>query len=166
MNFFNRDKVTLMAGGAVAAMLTAAALVASTANAAPPGDAAPAFKEADASGKQVQLSDFAGKQAVVYVTYAIDAGKTLDKLVRIVESRGAEVLGGLQIRRDDLEGGAAAIGPLAGADYDPDFGDLAAGASTTKTYEFLATGGVNADANVFLRGDTPDEAGEGTCQIY
>jgi hypothetical protein len=26
--------------------------------------------------------------------------------VRIVESRGAEVLGGLQIRRDDLEGGA------------------------------------------------------------
>jgi hypothetical protein len=57
-------------------------------------------------GRLWGLPALAGKQSVVFVTYAIDAGKTLDKLVRIVESRGAEVLGGLQIRRDDLEGGA------------------------------------------------------------
>jgi hypothetical protein len=57
-------------------------------------------------GRIWALPALAGKQAVVYVTYAIDAGKTLDKLTRILESRGAEVLGGLQIRRDDLEGGA------------------------------------------------------------
>jgi peroxiredoxin len=65
MNFFNRDRITLMAGGAAAAVLTAAALVASSASAAPPGDAAPAFKEVDTSGKQVQLSDFAGKTVIL-----------------------------------------------------------------------------------------------------
>ncbi len=57
-------------------------------------------------GRLWGLPALAGKRAVVFVTYAIDAGKTLEKLTRIVESRGAEVLGGLTIRRDDLEGGA------------------------------------------------------------
>jgi hypothetical protein len=57
-------------------------------------------------GRLWALPALSGKRALVFVTYAIDAGRTLDKLVRIVESRGAEVLGGLQIRRDDLDGGA------------------------------------------------------------
>jgi hypothetical protein len=57
-------------------------------------------------GRLWALPALAGKRAVVYLTYAINAGNALDKLVRIVESRGAEVLGGLQIRRDDLDGGA------------------------------------------------------------
>jgi hypothetical protein len=57
-------------------------------------------------GRLWNLPALAGKRAVVYVTYAIDAGKALDKLVAIVESRGAAVLGGLTIRRDDLAGGA------------------------------------------------------------
>ena len=57
-------------------------------------------------GRLWGLPALAGKRALVFITYAIDPGKTLDKLTRIVESRGAEVLGGLQIRRDDLEGGA------------------------------------------------------------
>lgn len=57
-------------------------------------------------GRLWGLPVLSGKRAFVYLTYAVDAGKTLDKLVRIVESRGAEVLGGLQIRRDDLDGGA------------------------------------------------------------
>jgi peroxiredoxin len=65
MSFFNREKITLMAGGAVAAILTAGALVVSTASAAPPGDAAPAFKEADTTGKEVQLSDFRGKTVIL-----------------------------------------------------------------------------------------------------
>src|SRR5262245_26976689 len=65
MSVFNRDKIGLLAGGAVAAVLTAAALVASTANAAPPGDAAPAFREVDTAGKPVQLSDFAGKTVIL-----------------------------------------------------------------------------------------------------
>jgi peroxiredoxin len=65
MSFFNRDKITLIAGGATAAVLTAAALVVSTANAAPPGNVAPAFKENNTAGKEVQLSDFAGKTVIL-----------------------------------------------------------------------------------------------------
>lgn len=46
------------------------------------------------------------KRCVVYCTYALNPGKTLAKLSRIMEERGAEVLGGMAIRRNDLEGGA------------------------------------------------------------
>jgi flavorubredoxin len=46
------------------------------------------------------------KPCVVYCTYAINPGKTLTKLSRIMEERGAKVLGGMAIRRNDLEGGA------------------------------------------------------------
>ncbi len=46
------------------------------------------------------------KRAVVFCTYALDAGRTLDKLAAIVEERGAEVLGGMTIRRDRLADGA------------------------------------------------------------
>jgi flavorubredoxin len=46
------------------------------------------------------------KRCVVYCTYALNPGKTLAKLTRIMEERGAEVLGGMSIRRNDLEGGA------------------------------------------------------------
>lgn len=48
-----------------------------------------------------------GKPAFVFATYAIDPGRVLDKLVVIVESRGAEVLGGMTIRRDRLESSTA-----------------------------------------------------------
>ena len=47
-----------------------------------------------------------GKRCAVYCTYAIDPGKTLDKLVTIIEGRGAEVIGGMAIRRNNLAGGA------------------------------------------------------------
>jgi flavorubredoxin len=46
------------------------------------------------------------KRCVVYCTYALNPGKTLAKLSRIMQERGAEVLGGMAIRRNDLEGGA------------------------------------------------------------
>jgi len=67
MSFLTRDRVNLMAAGAVAAALSAGAFIALTAdaNAAPPGKEAPAFKELDTSGKPVQLSDFAGKTVVL-----------------------------------------------------------------------------------------------------
>jgi hypothetical protein len=48
-----------------------------------------------------------GKQAAVFVTFALNPGKVIDKLTRIVEQRGGNVIGGMAIRRDDLEGGAA-----------------------------------------------------------
>ena len=46
------------------------------------------------------------KRCVVYCTYALNPGHTLAKLTRIMEERGAQVLGGMAIRRNDLEGGA------------------------------------------------------------
>ncbi len=56
-------------------------------------------------GRITSMPALAGKQAVVYLTYAIDPGKSLQKLSRAVEARGAEVLGGATIRRDKLEAG-------------------------------------------------------------
>jgi hypothetical protein len=41
----------------------------------------------------------------VFCTYAINPGKTLDKMTRILQGRGAEVLGGMALRRQDLQGG-------------------------------------------------------------
>lgn len=65
MAFFSKNRITLMAAAGAAAMLTAAALVATSASAAPVGDAAPAFKEVNTAGKEVQLSDFAGKTVIL-----------------------------------------------------------------------------------------------------
>lgn len=48
-----------------------------------------------------------GKQAAVYCTYALHAGKTLPKLSRIVRMRGGDVVGGFAIKRSNLEEGAA-----------------------------------------------------------
>jgi hypothetical protein len=46
-----------------------------------------------------------GKKAVVYLTYALDPGKALEKMAATVEARGADVLGGVTIRRDKLTSG-------------------------------------------------------------
>ena len=56
-------------------------------------------------GRITSMPALAGKRAVVYLTYAIDAGKALSKMCTAVESLGAEVLGGQTIRRDKLEEG-------------------------------------------------------------
>ena len=53
-----------------------------------------------------KLPTLPGKRALCYVTYALDPGKTLDKLVAIVEGLGATVEGGMTIRRDKLAEGA------------------------------------------------------------
>jgi hypothetical protein len=52
------------------------------------------------------LPSIAGKRAVVFCTYAVDPGRTLDKLSDIVRDRGGDVIGGMAIRRTDLAGGA------------------------------------------------------------
>ena len=56
-------------------------------------------------GRITSMPALAGKRAVVYLTYAIDAGKALQKLSSAVEARGAEVIGGQTIRRDKLDAG-------------------------------------------------------------
>lgn len=53
------------------------------------------------------LPSLDGKRALVYCTYAIDPGRTLDKMTAILEGRGAEVIGGMAIRRTALARGAA-----------------------------------------------------------
>jgi hypothetical protein len=58
------------------------------------------------AGRLRKLPALAGKRAVCFVTYALDAGKTLEKLVAIVEGLGAVVEGGMTIRRDRLADGA------------------------------------------------------------
>ena len=55
------------------------------------------------------MPSMAGKKAVVFCTYAVDPGKTLDKLSDIVRERGGEVIGGMAIRRTNLRGGAAEL---------------------------------------------------------
>jgi len=55
------------------------------------------------------MPSMAGKKAVVFCTYAVDPGKTLDKLSDIVRERGGEVIGGMAVRRTNLEGGAAEL---------------------------------------------------------
>ena len=67
----------------------------------------------------VGLPDLEGKRCAVFCTFAINPGRTLDKLQAIVETHGGEVLGGMSIRRDDLEGGSTEfatrlVGTLAG----------------------------------------------------
>ncbi|MEX2292580.1 MAG: hypothetical protein WD691_02230 [Acidimicrobiales bacterium] len=57
-------------------------------------------------GRITSMPALAGKKAVVYLTYAIDPGKSLEKLSSAVEGRGAEVLGGVTIRRDKVSAGA------------------------------------------------------------
>lgn len=58
-------------------------------------------------GRIKGMPALAGKRAVVYLTYAIDPGKALQKMSDAVAARGADVLGGQLIRRDKLEQGVA-----------------------------------------------------------
>ena len=52
--------------------------------------------------KIAALPSLTGKRAVVYCTYALDPGHTLEKLVAIVEGLGAVVIGGYALVRHDL----------------------------------------------------------------
>ena len=51
------------------------------------------------------LPAMTGKWCVVFCTYAIDPGKTLQKLEAIMAGRGADVLGGKAIKRTNIPGG-------------------------------------------------------------
>ena len=53
------------------------------------------------------LPSLAGKKAVVYCTYAVDPGHTLDKLVAEVAGKGADVIGGFALARHDLNADVA-----------------------------------------------------------
>lgn len=50
-----------------------------------------------------------GKQAVVFCTYALAAGNSLTKLTGFAEALGLTVLGGMLIKRNHLQEGAAQL---------------------------------------------------------
>jgi flavodoxin len=53
-----------------------------------------------------RLPAMRGKKAATFITFALEPRKALDKLSDIVRATGADVIGGMAIRRDDLDGGA------------------------------------------------------------
>ena len=65
MGISKRERIPMVLGVGAAAAITAAALMVSSANAAPPGNAAPAFKEVNTAGKEISLADFKGKIVVI-----------------------------------------------------------------------------------------------------
>lgn len=58
------------------------------------------------SGRLGRLPVIDGKTAAVFCTYAVDPGRTLSKLERIVRRRGGNVIGGYAIKRGQLAEGA------------------------------------------------------------
>jgi len=58
------------------------------------------------AGRLAQLPAMRGKRAVVYCTYAINPGRTIDKMIGIIGQRGADVIGGLALHRRHLADGA------------------------------------------------------------
>jgi peroxiredoxin family protein len=57
------------------------------------------------AGKLRRLPVIDGKRAAVFMTYAVHAGKALDKLAGVVEERGGTVVARQLFRRDHLETG-------------------------------------------------------------
>lgn len=56
-----------------------------------------------ALGKIANLPTMRGKQAACFLTFALNAGKSIDKLSGAVGQTGAEVVGGLEIKRNYLD---------------------------------------------------------------
>ena len=61
------------------------------------------------SGRLKVMPTLAGKKTIAFCTFALHPGHVVDKLTRILEHRGAEVIGGMAVRRDDLTQGAIDI---------------------------------------------------------
>jgi len=58
------------------------------------------------AGKLSKLPLLGNKTTYVYVTFALDPGKTLAKLTSLIEDRDGDVVGGMTIRRNALAEGS------------------------------------------------------------
>lgn len=68
------------------------------------------------AGRLRKLPALAGKRAVAYCTFALNPGRTLDKMGTILEAKGAETIGGYAInRRHIADGSKEFVDRLAGA---------------------------------------------------
>jgi hypothetical protein len=61
------------------------------------------------AGRLRALPALDGKRCVVFCTYALNAGRVLDKMAAIVTSRGGEVVGGMTVRRDRTDRDVASL---------------------------------------------------------
>lgn len=61
-----------------------------------------------------RLGDLSGKRCLVYCTYAVAPGKTLERLKALVEAAGGDVVGGLAVRRDRLDEGVDQLAGVVG----------------------------------------------------
>ncbi len=55
------------------------------------------------TGTIANLPTMRGKQAACFLTFALNAGKSIDKLSKAVGQTGASVVGGLEIKRNYLD---------------------------------------------------------------
>lgn len=58
------------------------------------------------SGKLSKLPLLGNKPTYVYVTFALDPGRTLAKLTALIEERDGDVVGGMTIRRNAIADGS------------------------------------------------------------
>ena len=56
-----------------------------------------------ALGNIANLPTMRGKRAACFLTFALDAGKSIDKLTTAVGQTGADVVGGLEVKRNHLD---------------------------------------------------------------
>ena len=56
-----------------------------------------------ALGKIANLPTMRGKKAACFLTFALNAGSSIDKLSRAVGQTGADLIGGLEIKRNFLD---------------------------------------------------------------
>jgi hypothetical protein len=59
------------------------------------------------AGRLWKLPVLDRKPVALFMTYAIEDGKALQRFNKIAEAKGAEVIGGRTIRRDRIDAGAA-----------------------------------------------------------
>ncbi len=55
------------------------------------------------AGAIANLPTLRGKQAACFLTFALNAGKSIDRLTKAVGQTGASVIGGLEVKRNHLD---------------------------------------------------------------
>ncbi len=61
------------------------------------------------AGRIQTMPTMAEKKVAVFCTFALDPGKVVAKMTYLLQHRGAQVIGGMAVRRDDLDQGAIDI---------------------------------------------------------
>ena len=61
------------------------------------------------AGRIQTMPTLADKKVAVFCTFALHPGKVVAKMTHLLQHRGAQVIGGMAVRRDDLDQGAIDI---------------------------------------------------------